>query len=162
MAVDAYLKLDKIDGECIVKGYEKFMEILSWSWGLSQSGTFHNGPGGGAGKVNVQDISVTKYVDAATPLLVKSVTQGEHHAKGQIVCRKAGGAAALPFITIDLVKVMVTSQQTGGSGGEDRFTENITLNFAEFEFQYQPQDEKGAKQGGAIKFKYDIAKAATA
>ena len=32
---------------------------------------------------------------------------------------------------------------TGGSGGEDRLTENVTLNFAKVKFSYAKQDSKG-------------------
>ncbi len=55
---------------------------------------------------------------------------------------------------------MVTSVSTGGSGGEDRLTENITLNFAEVATHYKPQTEKGADEP-AIDFEWNIAKNAT-
>jgi type VI secretion system secreted protein Hcp len=71
--------------------------------------------------------------------------------------RKAGGDP-MPYLTIKLKDLIVSSVSTGGSGGEDLLTENISLNFASFEVSYQPQDNKGAKKGGAIEIKYDIAK----
>ena len=37
--------------------------ILSWSWGMSNSGSAHQGSGAGSGKVNVQDVSITKYIE---------------------------------------------------------------------------------------------------
>jgi type VI secretion system secreted protein Hcp len=39
--------------------------------------------------------------------------------------------------------VLVTSVDTGGSGGEDRLTENVTLNFAKVEVGYTPQKPDG-------------------
>ena len=39
-----------------------------------------------------------------------------------------------------MTNVMVTSIGTGGSGGEDRLTENVTLNFAEVKVEYKPQN----------------------
>jgi hypothetical protein len=36
------------------------VEVSSWSWGASNSGTFAKGSGGGSGKANVQDLSMTK------------------------------------------------------------------------------------------------------
>jgi len=53
-------------------------DVLAWSWGMSQSGSFHTGGGGGAGKANIQDISFTKWVDKATPALMKHLTKGTH------------------------------------------------------------------------------------
>jgi type VI secretion system secreted protein Hcp len=162
MAVDAFLKLGDLKGESPVKGFEGYIQLLSWSWGMSQSGTAHDGSGAGAGKVSVQDISISKYIDTSTPLLIKAVSLGDHFDTGKLVFRKAGGAATVEYITIDLTEIMISSISTGGSGGEDRFTENISLNFAKYEFVYQAQDKNGAKLGGPIKFKYDIAAVASA
>lgn len=156
MAVDAFLKLKGVDGESPVKGFENQIQILAWSWGMSQSGTTHSGTGGGAGKVNVQDLSFTKYLDKASPPLILACCKGTHYDEATITMRKAGGDP-LPYLVITLKEIIVTSVSLGGSGGEDQQTENVTLNFAEFAYSYQPQDSKGAKKGGAIEVKYHIA-----
>ena len=52
-------------------------------------------------------------------------------------------------------KVLVTSYQTGGSGGEDRLTENISLNFAEVSVAYKEQKEDGSGDT-AITFDWSI------
>jgi type VI secretion system secreted protein Hcp len=39
---------------------------------------------------------------------------------------------------------MVTSVSAGGSGGEDRLTENVSLNFARIKWTYTEQDFNGA------------------
>jgi hypothetical protein len=74
MAVDMFLVLEHADlkGETQDTTYKDKggIDVLAWSWGMSQSGTFHVGGGSGAGKVNVQDISITKYVDKASPILM--------------------------------------------------------------------------------------------
>lgn len=54
--------------------------------------------------------------------------------------------------------ILLTSWSTGGSGGEDRLTENITLHFGKFKFSFQPQDDKGAADGGKKEFTYDMQK----
>ena len=157
MATDAFLKLGALKGESQVKGFENQIQVLAWSWGMSQSGTTHHGTGGGAGKVNVQDLSFTHYVDSATPPLVLACCKGTHYEEATLTQRKAGGDP-LPYLIIKLKDIIVTSVSAGGSGGEDRVTESVSLNFAAFEVSYQPQDNKGAKAGGAIEVKYDIAK----
>ena len=43
------------------------------------------------------------------------------------------------------------------TGGADRVTENISLNFAQFTYEYTPQNEKGEKEA-AIPMGWDIAK----
>jgi type VI secretion system secreted protein Hcp len=156
MAVDAFLKLGDIKGESVAKDKADQIDVLSWSWGMSQSGTLHLGSGGGAGKVNVQDLTITKYVDSSTPNLVKACCTGQHIDEAVLSFRKAGGTP-LDYLTLTLTGVLVTAVSTGGSSGEDRFTENVTLNFAKFKESYQPQDSKGAKKGGSIDVEYNIA-----
>jgi type VI secretion system secreted protein Hcp len=160
MATDCFMKIESpaVKGESQVKGFEDQIQVLAWSWGMSQTGTTHHGSGGGAGKVNVQDLSFTHYVDTSTPTLILACCKGTHYEKVTLTMRKAGGDQPLPYLVLTLTDVIVTSVSGGGSGGEDQQTENVTLNFASFEVGYQPQDNKGAKKGGEIKVKYDIAK----
>jgi type VI secretion system secreted protein Hcp len=161
MAVDAFLKLGKVNGESIDAKHKDWIQILSWSWGATNHGSAGTGTGGGTGKVNVQDISITKVMDTSSPLLLKAVTLGEHYDTGQIVVRKAsGGKEPLPYLTIDLKEVFVTSYHVGHGGG-DEFTDQITLNFGEFKLTYQAQDKTGAKKGGPVDFGYNIAETNT-
>jgi type VI secretion system secreted protein Hcp len=142
MAVDMFIKIKGIDGESRDDKHKKEIDVLAWSWGLSQSGSAHMGGGAGAGKVNVQDLSFTKYTDSATHALVLACCNGEHIEDAVFVVRKAG-KEPLDYIKITLNEVIVSSVSTGGSGGEDRLTENITLNFAKFKLEYTPQKADG-------------------
>lgn len=156
MAVDMFLKLDDVKGESHDDKHKDEIDVLSWSWGMSQSGTTHVGGGGGAGKVKVQDINIVKHVDKASPNLMLACCNGKHYKEALLTVRKAG-EKPLEYIKITMKEVIVTSVTTGGSGGEDRLTENVTLNFAEFKFEYQPQSAKGGKEGGAKIAAWDIA-----
>ena len=156
MAVDMFITIKGIEGESEDKVHKGKIDVLAWSWGMSNSGTTHTGGGGGAGKVNVQDLSFTHYIDNGTNALMKSCCEGTHHDEATLIVRKAGGTP-IEYVVLKMEEVMVTSVSTGGSGGEDRLTENVTLNFAKFTFKYQPQDEKGAKKGGTKDWAYDIA-----
>ena len=142
MAVDILLKIDGVDGESMIQDHEDEIDVLSWSWGMSQSGTMHGGLGGGAGKVNIQDISVTKYVDKASPNLMRACCNGEHFKEATLFVRKAG-KEALEYYKVKMSPVLVTAVDTGGSGGDDRITENVSLNFAKMEVAYTPQKEDG-------------------
>ena len=157
MAVDAFLKLGDLKGESQVEGFEEQIQVLSWSWGMSQSGTTHTGTGGGAGKVNVQDMAVTHYVDTASPNIIMACCSGKHFEEAVLTLRKAG-EDPLEYLSITMKDVIVTSVSAGGSDGEERNAENFTLNFGKFKYSYQPQDNKGAKAGGAIDYEADIAK----
>jgi len=155
MAVDMFLKIDGIKGESVDKTHKEEIDVLAWSWGATQSGTTHLGGGGGAGKAHFQDISFTKYIDKGSPTILMACAQGKHLKEATLVVRKAGGHP-LEYLKIKLTEILVTSISTGGSGGEDRLTENVTLNFAKFNLDYieQKPDGTGAP---AVSVNYDIA-----
>jgi type VI secretion system secreted protein Hcp len=154
MAVDMFIKIGDIKGESQGKDHTDEIDVLAWSWGMSQSGTFHMGSGGGAGKASVQDLSLTKYVDASSHALQLACLNGKHIPKCKLTVQKAGDKP-LAYIVIELENCMVTSVSTGGSGGEDRLTENVTLNFAKVHFTYTPQTKEGGK-GTAQEYKWNI------
>jgi type VI secretion system secreted protein Hcp len=144
MAVDMFVKIGDFKGESKDDKHKESIEVLAWSWGLSQSGTFAQGSGGGSGKVSVQNISITKYVDSSSTGLILASCKGTHIKQALLTVRKAGDKP-LEYIKITMEDVMVTSLSTGGSGGEDRLTENVSLNFAKFKIEYTKQ----AATGGA-------------
>lgn len=143
MAVDMFLKIEGIKGESKDAKHAGETQILAWSWGMSNSGTAHMGGGAGAGKVNVQDISITKYIDSGTPDLMLAACNGKHFKTATLVVRKAG-EKPLEYLTIKMEDLMVTAVSTGGSGGEDRLTENVTLNFANVKLIYKAQKADGS------------------
>lgn len=157
MAVDMFLKLDGVKGEAQDKWHKEEIDVLAWSWGMSQSGTMHTGGGGGGGKVAIQDLSVTKWIDKSSPVLMKYCSSGEQFKEGILTVRKAGGKEPLEYVIITMKEIIVTSVSTGGSGGEDRLTENVSLNFAEVKLEYQPQKQDGTADGGKIPWEMDIA-----
>jgi type VI secretion system secreted protein Hcp len=158
MALDMFINMGTtIEGETrdSVQSAKKDIDVLAWSWGMSQSGSTHSGGGGGAGKANFQDLSFTKYVDSASNALMVALAKGTHIPKCELLVRKAG-AGQHTYIQITMEEVIVTSVSTGGSGGEDRLTENVTLNFGKVNFGYTPQKIDGTLD--AVKpFKWNIA-----
>lgn len=160
MAVDMFLKIEGVEGEARDKTHKGEIDVLAWSWGMSQSGTAGMGGGGGGGKVDVQNMSLTKYIDLSTEKLWLSCANGTHFDSATLTMRKAGGEA-VEYIVYTMEQVMITSTSTGGSGGEDRITENVTLDFAKFEMEYKSQNEKG-KEDKKKKFAWNVAENAKA
>lgn len=149
MSVDMFLKIDDIEGESVDDVHAGEIDILSWSWGMSQSGTTHSGRGGGAGKVNVQDLSFVHYVDKSSANLMKMCCNGKHFEEATLVVRKAG-ETPLEYLIITMKNGLIASVSTGGSGGDDRITENVTLNFSEFKTEYVPQMADGSGDASVI------------
>jgi type VI secretion system secreted protein Hcp len=156
MAVDMFLKITGVEGESADSKHGKEIDVLSWSWGMTQSGTAHLGGGAGSGKVHVNDLTFTKYIDSSSNMLIKSCCNGKHFPDALLTIRKAG-EKPLEYLKIKLHDILITAVSTGGSGGEDRLTENVTLNFAKFAFAYQPQNKAGGPEGGAKEATWNIA-----
>lgn len=155
MAVDMFLDLDGVKGESLDKAYAGKIDILGWGWGITNTGTLHHGSGGGAGKANFENLSITKFVDAASANLMLFCANGKHFTKGKIIVRKAG-EKALDYLTVEMKKVMVVQYTTGGNGGDERLTENIVLNFQEVKVEYIMQAEGGGK-GTPHAFTWNVA-----
>lgn len=143
MAMDIFIKIGALKGESLDSVHKDAIDVLAWSWGMSNSGSAHHGGGAGAGKANVQDLSITKYIDKSSPALQAACLKGQHFPDATLIVRKAGGKP-LEYVTMTLSEVLITAVSTGGSGGEDRLTENVTLNFAKVKFQYVEQKKDGA------------------
>jgi type VI secretion system secreted protein Hcp len=113
MAMDMFLYFDTasgIKGETKDKVYKakNGIDVLAWSWGVSNSGSAHMGAGQGAGKANFQDISFTKYIDLASTKLINSCATGVHIKDAKLVVRKAGGSP-LEYLLIEMSDCLVSS-----------------------------------------------------
>lgn len=156
MAVDMFIKIDGIKGEAQDGKHKEEIDVLSWSWGVSQSGSAHMGSGGGSGKVNVNDLSFTKYIDKSSCDLYLKCCQGDHLKDAVLVVRKAGGNP-LEYLTVTLEDVIVSSVTPGGSGGEDRLMEQVSLNFGRVKVDYKEQTSTGGV-GATPKMGWNIQK----
>ena len=147
MAVaDYFLKLEGIKGESSDSKHKDEIEIESFSWGATNSGSFAHAPGagGGTGKVSFQDIHLTKVVDKASVDLLLFCASGKHLKEANLTVRKAGEDQQ-EYYKVKLTDVLISSYQSGGSGGGSNLipTDQFSLNFAKIEFSYSPQDAKG-------------------
>lgn len=145
MAISIFLKLEDppVEGESVVDGHKKEIDILGWSWGMTQSGSMHVATGGGSGKVSVQDIHISKRVDKASPILMKHCCSGQHFGKATLQITKAGGDKPVEYLTIKMENVLISGYNTGGNDGGETINESVSLNFAKYKLTYKPQSDKG-------------------
>src|SRR4051812_17680927 len=127
MAFDAFLKLDGIPGESLDKKHPGEIEILSFSWGVSNSGSFSSGGGGGAGKASFQDFHFVSSLQKSSPKLWLACATGEHIKQAVLTLRKAGGDG-FEFYKVTLSDILVSSYNQGGSsqGGDTRPSEQFS------------------------------------
>jgi type VI secretion system secreted protein Hcp len=157
MAFDAFLKLDGIPGESTDAKHKDEIEVLSFSWGVSQSGTVGGGGGGGAGKANFQDFNFMSRQQKSSPKLWLSCATGQHIKMAVLTLRKAGGDK-FEFYKVTLTDVLVSSfQESGSEGGDDRPFDSFSLNYAKIRTDYSFQSEKGTL-GGTTTAEFDLAR----
>ena len=73
MASDIFAKIGDIKGESLDDKHKDEIEVLSWSWGVSNAGQMRGGSGGGEGKASFHDLSFTHKIDKASPVLLQGV-----------------------------------------------------------------------------------------
>jgi type VI secretion system secreted protein Hcp len=154
MAGDIHLKLGSINGESNDDKHKGEIDVLSWSWGMTQTGSTGKGGGGGVGKVGFQDIVVTHYVDKASPNIMNACATFEPVAEAILTVRKAGKTPQ-EYLIIKMNDVLVTSVQPAANGNGESPVEQFTLQFAKVDLEYKPQKPDGSLDAG-LHFKYDV------
>ena len=153
MASDIFAKIGDIKGESLDDKHKGEVEVLSWSWGVTQSGTMSHGGGGGEGKANFNDFNFTHHIDKASPVLLKACATGEHIKEATITVRKAGKGQQ-EFLIIKLNDVTITA--VTHAGAEDQpYAESVSLKFAKVDLEYKPQRSDGSLDEG-LHFKFDL------
>jgi type VI secretion system secreted protein Hcp len=153
MAADIFAKIGDIKGESLDDKHKDEIEVLSFSWGVANTGVVSAGSGGGSGKATFQDLSIVHNVDKASPLLLKACATGTHIKDATITQRKAGKGQQ-EYLIVKLNDVIITGVTHGGTGGQP-FSESVSLAFAKVDLEYKPQKQDGSLDAG-IHFKYDL------
>jgi type VI secretion system secreted protein Hcp len=150
-AVDYFLKLDGIAGESTDSKHKGEIEVLSFSWGVSNAGSIS----AGSGKVSLQDFHVSKNFDKSSPLLLQNCATGQHIKTGLLTCRQAGGGQ-LEFLKITLSDILVTGFNPGANPTDTGFSalqgdsptaDQFSLNFATIQFDYTADDGTQVSSG---------------
>lgn len=152
-----YMKFDSIDGEVTAKGHEKWIEVLSWSFGVTNPTTIGSSTGGaGAGKASFQDLHFVQNSQSSSPKLLQALARGDH-LKSALLTFVKGESNPVEYLKIKLEDVLVSSFQAGGAEGSnnDLPSESVSLNFAKIEWNYTPQNSDGTTVAPIV-FPFDI------
>lgn len=148
---DCFLKIEGIDGESTDGKHAKWIEVLSYSTGMSQpiSAVASSAGGATSARVNMQDFSVVKFVDLSSPSLAEACCTGKHFPKVTIELCRAGGDK-LKYMEYTLKNAVISSVTTGGTpkGEDDIPTESVSFNFGSIEWAYTQQKRADGTGGG--------------
>jgi len=152
VAADIFAKLGDIKGESLDDKHKDEIEVLSWSWGMT-NGLSISGTGAGQGKTSFHDLSFTHKIDKASPPLMRACATGAHLKEATITRRKTGKGQQ-EFLVIKMNDVLITAMADGDSS-EGGGVETVSLAFAKVDVEYRPQKPDGSLDAG-IYFKYDL------
>lgn len=147
-ALEIFLKVDGIEGDSVDDVHKGEIDVLSFEWGATNSGSMHSGGGGGIGQTLVEDLTIIKRIDKASANLLYSLCTGQHISEAVLYLRrplydKAGSKQ--DFLVLRLSQVLVTGYSIGGAKGElTDGQESVRLNFGKVEYSYTPES------GGSI------------
>ncbi len=151
MASDIFAKLGDIKGESADDKHKDEIEVLSYSWGVTNSGSISS-QGLAAGKALFKDLSIVHHIDVASPSLLKACATGLHLKDATITQRKSGKGQQ-EFLVIKMNDVIITSVTQGDDPNQS--SEVVSLTFAKVDLEYKPQKPDGSLDAG-IHFKYDL------
>jgi type VI secretion system secreted protein Hcp len=107
-AVDYFLKIDGIPGESLDSKHRNEIELLSFSWGATNTAQVTSGHA--AGKVTFQDFEFSKLFDKASPQIFLKCVNGAHITSMTLSARKSSnGEVANPdFMKIVFSNVLIS------------------------------------------------------
>ena len=149
MSSDVHIKFEGVDGEATHKDHKGEIEVLSWSWNVTNDSGSRLGGGSGKGKGDPGAFSFTHTYDKASPVLAKNCAQGVHFPSVIVTARKSGEGQK-DFLKVTMKEVFIAAVSPSG-GGSGEIMESVSMTYGDVEFAYKPQDEKGGL-GGEVKF----------
>lgn len=143
MASDYFLKLDGIKGETKDSKHKDEIDLISFSWGINQTGSATAGGGAGAGKAVATDFEVAMPVNRASPLLFSACVTGKHIASGTLSVRRVSKEQA-EYLKFKFTDIVITGYQESGNVEEEKPLDVVRFNYAKIEMSYAPQKPDGS------------------
>lgn len=154
MAVNAYLFIDGVEGPSTSK--TGHIDVLSFSWGVSQTSTYGAGASGmeaKAGRADFSNLSIMKVLDKTSPLLCDHCASGDILKKVYILYDKPVGTQQEDYFRIYLKDALITSVQLSGSN--ENPTESVSFAFQAVEIAYKAEKDDGSLDA-AVPKGYDL------
>ena len=152
-----FIKFDGVDGEANDKDHKGWSDLLSFSHGMSRPSSGAAGTARGRGAVVMEDITVAKLLDKASPKLAEALCRGKVFPKVEIhVTSTYADGGRLTYLIYELKNVLVSSLRPASAGNsEQRPTEELKLNFEQVKQTYVEYDSKGLKKGN-VEFSWKV------
>jgi type VI secretion system secreted protein Hcp len=157
LSTDYYLKIEGIEGESQVVGHAQEIQMFSWGFGVTQTGTAELGSGmSSSGRANFQDFQFNKLMDKASPKLCLALCTGEVFDKAWLYARRIGQKSAKPldYMVVEFEKVVISSYHFAGAGEGGVPQESLSFTFAKVSFNYR--EIKDGQPQGPVSGRFDL------
>jgi type VI secretion system secreted protein Hcp len=147
----------EVRGEYSLDDFKGKLELLSFSHGVAMQITGDiSSNDRTSGKPNHQDMTVTKYLDAASPVLNQACCEGKAFPKVEIIVGHNDGGKVVEWMRYTLKDVLISSISTGGGGG-DKPVEAVTLNYNHITWKHTSRQPESGSQA-TTEAKWDLAR----
>lgn len=139
-----------IKGDTTLEGFVDKIEVMSYSHNVAMQVTNDvSNKERTAGRPNIGEFTVSKFVDGSTATLNEYCCAGKEIPAAIITCGRSSGeedGRILPFIVYTLNNVIISNVSvSGGSGGKP--VETLSLNFTKIKWELTSQQTDGSKKG---------------
>ena len=157
-AIDMFLKIEGVPGESSVEDRQDWIEVLSYSHGVSQtaSGAASTGGTRSAGRCEHQDFSIAKTLDKASPKLALLCSNGQLIDEVILVLCDAEGDKN-QYMEYTMTDVIISSVSVVGSAGTELLpVEEVTFNYGKIQWCYTEYDSTSGKAKGDVETFWDV------
>jgi len=149
MAIDAYLKIEGINGESEDDKHKNWIEVSNVLYAINQpmAETVSTAGGLTSGRAELFPVNFTKLADIASPVLLQTCATGKTIPKAVFEFMRADSdGKPIPYFKIELENLMIASI-TPDSGDGGVIQERVQLAYARIKWNYTRQSIRGGAQG---------------
>lgn len=147
--IDAYLKIEGINGESEDDKHKNWIEVSNVLYAINQPRAETVSTAGGltSGRAELFPINFTKLADIASPVLLQTCAAGKTIPKATFeFVRADGDGKPITYFKIDIENLMIASI-TPDSGDGGVISERVQLAYARIKWNYTRQSIRGGTQG---------------
>jgi len=146
-----------VSGVSRLPGYEGKIELLGFSHavGMQMTGDV-SGAERTSGRPSHQDLVITKYLDATSPMLNQACCEGKVFPKIEVIIGTNENGKVSEMMRYTIKGVLISTVSAGGDGGSKPL-ETVTLNYNHINWKFT-FEESGTALQWVFEGKWDLAK----
>ena len=156
-----FAKYDGIDGESKDANHDKWIDVLSFSWGCHKPGGGATGQSRRRGAAIVEDLNLVFEYEKACPKLQKKLLMGEVIPKLELEQTATYGGARATYVKWEMENVSLTAIQLSGDGNDEAGPPicQTSCNFEKIKQTYTEYDDAGNNKGN-VEYEHEVEKGA--